>query len=366
VFTGSFLFFIDRLICFALGFIMMQGMYGPPVMPEEDQLLRATTPPENFVNFNGDFSSRDLNQFFSWINPDYGLVTNGILLTKEEAQQQFSSLFAGQGSNNLMSMDFYFNYGIYTGADTFMADCWLELKLWEDGNENWYKMHHQLVFKMRSDGWSLMQWEYIPSDIGLSLDFQSLLATDEGVPEQFRDFIPMNRGSNTALEGINGWPLLIGSNFTEENTTQPIQGKTPSGSIWKLTDAVAEGKPTVLYFFSVADLMTETEEEFEAEMNYLSGLYSTFGYQDLYIFGVTDSLMDEVEWMGESGYDDFALLLDEGSMIHATMNIAGYPFIVVINSSGTVVAICRTYRPEVLPIIERRILETVNGSSPVN
>lgn len=364
MFAGSLL--INKIVCFAIGFILLQGSYGYPPDSEIDPLERATTPPEKFLIFNDDFSSRDLNRFFAWFNPDLGVVTNGVLLTKQEAQEQFTQLFAGPDSNNLLGMSFYFNVGLFTGDNTYMADCWLELKMWENGQEHWYKMHHQLVFKIRSEGWYLIQWEFIPPDIGLPLDYQSLLEGDEGVPEQLRNAAPLLRGSTTSLAGVSVWPLLIGTSYVDEGELHPIEGTTPSGSKWSLADAVAAHKPTVLYFFSVEAYFIYNPEALEAEMDFLSGLYDTFGYQDMYIFGVTDASRETAQWMGDAGYNDFALLVDDGSMMHATMNIAEHPFMVVLDAEGTVVALCKTFNPSVLPIIENRIRAAVNSASGHN
>ena len=344
----------------------MQGMYGAPPETGEDPFLRVTTPTDQFYIFTEDFSSMDLNRFFTWFSPEYGVVTNGILLTREEAMEQFRTLFMGAGSENLMAAGFYFNYGDFTGANTYMADCWLELKLWEDGEEHWYKMHHQLVFKIEDQAWYLVQWEYIPPDIGLPLDFQSLVMDNQDVPEHFRDYWPLYSETNTSLASVNAWPLLIGSNFADENSTQRVEGKTPSGSAWRLLDAVEAGKPTVLFFFSIQSNWMMSPEDLDTEMDFLSGLYDTFGFENLYIFGVTDASVEDAEWMGEAGYNDFALLHDEGSMMHAGLNIDEYPYTVVIDSEGTVVAICKTFRPSVLPMLEERISEVLEAAGSNN
>ena len=138
-----------------------------------------------------------------------------------------------------------------------------------------------------------------------------------------------------------------------------MQGKTISGKTWTLAHAVAERKPTVLYFFSIHSLWLAKSDEFHQQMNYLSSLYRTFGREKLYIFGVSDEPKEEIEWLGESGYDDFAPLLDEGSMLHATLGIDIHPYIVVFDADGTVVGISKTFHPSSLWLIEERIKESI-------
>jgi hypothetical protein len=132
------------------------------------------------------------------------------------------------------------------------------------------------------------------------------------------------------------------------------------GKTWTLGIAVTEKKPTVLYFFSVdQQLSMAPKEELQAQMDFLSGLYDTFGHDSLYIFGVTDEPKDELDWLGQAGYNKFAPLLDDGSNLHAALNIDLHPFIVVFDSAGTVIATCKTYRPGSYDLIEGRIRDAV-------
>jgi hypothetical protein len=364
VFAGSFLF--NKFIHLTLGFLLMQGLYGAtPPEGQVDPFTQATIPPGYFDLFNNDFSSRDIDRFNTWLSPTFGIVTNGILLTNEEAENEFMTLFTSGGSNALLETNHHFNYGYFTGANTYMADTWLELKVRESGVDNWYRMHHQLVFKITDEGWYLIQWEYIPPDISVPIEFQSLLPGDEGLPEQFQGFMPQYTGSSATLGLVNVWPLLIGKNFAGENELHPLEGTTHGEAIWRLKDAVALDKPTVLFFFSVQTYAYSLypPEDMEAEMDFLSGLYESFGYEDLYIFGVTDATRDEVNWMGDAGYNQFALLLDEGSLLHANLNIDMFPYIVVFDAEGTVTGLGKTFHETTLPLIEDRIRESIDAAN---
>lgn len=364
MFAGSFLF--NKFIHFTLGFLLMQGLYGSsPWESQVDPFTQATTPPAYFDLFNNDFLSRDIDRFNTWLSPTFGIITNGILLTKEEAEYEFRTLFTSGRSNSLLETNHHFNYGYFTGADTYMADTWLELKVRGNGEDNWFRMHHQLVFKITEEGWYLIQWEYIPPNISLPIEFQSQLRGDEGLPEQFRGYVPQYTGSSATLGLVNVWPLLIGTNLSGDNELHPLEGTTAGEAIWHLEDAVALDKPTVLFFFSVQTYAYSLypPEDMEAEMDFLTGLYESFGYEELYIFGVTDATRDEVNWMGDAGYNEFALLLDEGSLLHATLNIDTFPYIVVFDAEGTVTGLCKTFHETTLALIEDRIRESINAAN---
>ncbi len=339
------------------GALLFQMGWVTPSESPEDPFTRATTPPAQFLMFNADFSSLDLDQFFQWINPSRGLVTNGVLLTKEEAEEQFRSIFEGENIENLAEINLRYNWGQFQGANTYQADAWMEIKLAQAGDEDWYRMHHQFVFEIIANTWYLVQWEYIPPDLGLALGFQSGLSETEQVPEEYQRFaVPQ---SAATLSGVSVWPLLIGTNFATEAGLHPIRGTTPSGRTWSLAHAVSVGKPTVFYFFSVQGLSVALPEDFETQMQFLEGLYDRFGHENLYVYGVTDDDREELEWLGESGYTSFAPLLDENSDIHAALNIDTHPFIVVLDSEGTVVALSKTFHPSSYDLITARIQDAM-------
>jgi hypothetical protein len=349
--------FLKPAFTLAMGFILMQGMFGAPPENEENPFERATTPTAQYLSFNEDFSSLNSDRFYAWINQSLGVVTNGVLLTKPEAEAEFTSLFHGSDSSNLLEINFHFNYGEFTGANTYQADCWLEMKLHEGSADNWYRLHHQLVFKIINTQWYLTQWEYIPPDVSLSLGYESGMSGSANVPEEYQRFLVDY--SSTEMAGTSAWPLLIGTVYTSEAELHPLEAHTPSGGTWKLVDAVATGKPVVLFFFSVQGLSIALPEDFDSQMDFLSSLYDTFGHDDLYIFGVTDDTQDELDWLGESGYTHFAPLLDSGSAMHMALNIDVHPYIVVFDSSGTVVALSKSFHPSSLSLVEDRIREAV-------
>jgi len=347
-------------IHFALGMLLLQFGAVPPETAE-DPFIRATTPTTQFLVFNEDFSSGDLDRFFAWINPERGIVTNGILLSKEEAEEEFRTLLQGNESGNLLEANVHFNFGEFAGRNTYQADVWLEMKIRSNGADSWYRMHHTLVFEIAGSNWSLVQWEYIPPNTPVPLEYQSHLSSDEELPDWVQRFnVPF---SGTALAGVIQWPLLIGTSYMNESELHPLEAKTPGGATWRLQHSVAAGKPTVLYFFSVQWLSIQQEEDFEAQMDFLEGFYDEFGREDLYIFGVTDESIEVLDWLGESGHTDFAPLLDEGSLLHATLNIDHHPYIVVFDAEGTVVVLSKTYHPSTQDLIRDRIREVVEGSS---
>lgn len=348
------------VIHFALSLLLMQYISAPPES-SEDPFARATTPTAQFLTFNEDFASLDLDRFYEWINPELGLVTNGILLTREEAEGEFETLFAGTDSGNLVEANFHFNYGEFEGRNTYHADVWLEMKLRMDSEDEWYRMHHQLVFEIRESNWYLVQWEYIPPNIALPLEYESPLSSEEEIPDWVNRFnVPY---SGTALAGVIQWPLLIGTSYGDEAELHPLEAKTPSGGTWKLEHSVAADKPTVLYFFSVQWLSIQNEEDFEAQMDFLEGLYDEFGHDDLYIFGVTDESVEILKWLGESGHTDFAPLIDEGSFLHMTLNIDHHPYVVVFDAEGNIAALSKTYHPSTQDLIRGRIREVVEEAS---
>jgi hypothetical protein len=348
------------LLHLALGMLLLQFGSVPPENTE-DPFSRATTPTSEFLYFNDDFSSGNLDRFFSWINPERGIVTNGILLSKEEAEDEFRTLFQGSDSGNLQEANLHFNFGEFAGRNTYQADVWLEMKIRSGGTDSWYRMHHALVFEIEGSNWSLIQWEYIAPDIPVPLEYQSYLSSEEEIPDWVQRFnVPL---SGTGLAGVIQWPLLIGTSYVNEAELHPLEAKTPGGATWRLQHSVAAGKPTVLYFFSVQWLSIQQEEDFEAQMNFLEGLYDEFGREDLYIFGVTDESVEVLDWLGESGHTNFAPLLDEGSLMHAALNIDQHPYIVVFDAEGTVAALSKTYHPSTLDLIRDRIREVIEEAS---
>jgi hypothetical protein len=352
---------INPAVHFIIATLLMQGMYGDfPPENVEDPFARATTPPNEFLVFNEDFMSRDFDRFMKWINPALGIVANGVLLTKEEAETQFGEVFYGGDRNSLQEINFAFNYGEFAGANTFQADCWMEMKLRDGGSDDWFRMHYQLVFQIIAGSWYLVQWEYIPPDVNLPLGYEDVLSSYPEVPDQFKPYILDSGSTTTSLGLASVWPLLIGTNYTSETELHPLEGVTPGRANWTLAHAVTAEKPTVLYFFSVHGLSVLLPEDFDEQMEFLEGLYDLFGYDDLYIYGVTDDVLEDLEWLAESGYDKFAPLLDEGSEIHAALNINVHPYIVVFNSEGTVVALTGTYHPSSLNLIEDRIRDAIN------
>ncbi|MFH1676717.1 MAG: hypothetical protein ABIC40_06795, partial [bacterium] len=225
------------------------------------------------------------------------------------------------------------------------------------GKENWYRFHNVFIFEMTDTRWYLVQSEYIPSESGVVIEMGWGNPESENVPEELKPFI--KQYSQPTLSGVLSWPLFIGDNFTSKTELHPIEGKMMNGSKWTVKSAASQKKPTVLYFFSVHALSVTEPEDFDTQMNFLSGLYDKFGHKDLYIFGVTDDLKDEVDWLGESGYTNFSPLLDEGSKMHAALNIDMHPYLVVFDSAGTVVAISKTFHPSSNPLIENRIREVI-------
>jgi hypothetical protein len=329
----------------------------PSEQAQEDPFARATTPTSQFLTFNDDFSSLDKTRFMQWVHPNRGLVKNGILLTQSEADAQF-----GSGDAGVEGLELHFNYGEFVGANCYQADCWLQYKgLNEENQEQWFRFHNIFVFEIIDSLWYLVQSEYIAPEAGVQMNFEEDPNAIQSIPQDLQSYTDRGPYTAPALPGLNPWPLLIGDSFASGAELHPIAGKTWSDRTWTLAYAVSVHKPTVMYFFSVHELSYTTPEEFRAQMEYLAGLYDTFGKDDLYIYGVTDEPRSEVEWLQESGYNEFMPLLDEGSALHATLNIDVHPYIVVFDAEGTVIALSKSWHPSSLTVIEdavRRAMAT--------
>ncbi len=354
--------FLKPVLPAVLGLILMQfGGFDTPQDAMEDPFARATTPTQEFVYFNFDFSQMDLDTTMTWVNPSLGLVKDGVLLTADEAREVFRQDFYGAGQANIIELNLVFNYGEFTGANTYMADTWVEYKILENGVENWYRFHNQFVFKIMNMSWYLIQSEYIPADSGGFVTFDYGTSSNADLPDWMHDYIVDYSG--TQVSGVISWPLLIGRNFADATELHPLEGTTPAGGTWKLVNSADAGKPVVLFFFSVQGLYIAEPEVFEAQMDFLEGLYDTFGYQDLHIYGATDDTREELDWIGESGYTGFAPLLDEGSQLHQAMNINEHPYVVIFDGDGTVVALTRSWHPSNLSLLEDRIREVVESAN---
>jgi hypothetical protein len=349
---------IRTILAGVLGLLLLQ-MGNWPVDNPEDPLARATTPPNQFLVFNDDFSSLQKDRFMQWINPNRGFVKNGVLLTRDEAAAEFQGE-RGTGLDT-SGVNVHFNFGQFAGANTFQADAWVEYLAREEGEDKVFRFHNMFVFEIIDSIWYLVQSEYVEPDVNVTMQLESGINQAQNVPPELQRFVvPL---TSPAQSAISPWPLLIGSNFASGGELHPIEGRKKNGQKWTLAGAVSEGKPTVLYFFAVYSLLVAPKEELDNQMNFLAGLYDTFGLRDLFIFGVTDEPKEKVEWFGASGYDKFAYLLDTGSGIHAALNINAHPYIVVFDATGTVVAVSKTYSPSCYPIIEERIREAVASSS---
>ena len=341
-------FLVRYVFQFMLAALLLQFGDMPGDAPQENPFSRATTPPAQFLVFNDDFSSMDKTRFMQWIHPDRGFVKNGILLTRAEADAGFHA--GGSNEAGVQAVNVFYNYGEFAGGNFFQADCWVEYKFIEGGEERWNRFHNMFVFEIIDSLWYLVQSEYVAPEADISISLQNVPQQDQPIATPY---------THPALPGISPWPLLLGNNYTTGAELHPIQGKTWSGRTWSLAYAVSRKKPSVLYFFSVQSLAVATPEELKSQMDFLSDLRDTFGTTDLYIYGVTDEARTEVEWLGESGYTGFAVLLDEGSALHATMNIDVYPYIVVMDAEGTVVGISKTYRPSSWDLIRQKIRQAI-------
>lgn len=347
--------------CVQLAVVSLLLQFGdmPPDQPGESPFARQTTPPAQFLVFNSDFSSLDKARFMQWIHPARGLVKNGILLTKEEADASFYT--QSEDDSRVLSVNIAFNYGEFAGANTYQADCWVEYKAADQAGEDWYRFHNIFVFEIIDAIWYLVQSEYVAPNPDISIPLESAINRAENVPPELRQFVAQY--TTPVVSSISAWPLLIGSRFATGSELHPIEGKLMDGRSWTLRHAVAQGKPTVLVFISIYSLLVAPQEELNGTMGFLSRLYSTFGHRDLYIFGVTDEPRDKVVWFGESGYDDFAPLLDDGSDLHAALNIDIEPYIVVFDAQGTVIALTKTFHPSGWGLVEDRIRAALAAAS---
>ncbi|HDS30928.1 MAG TPA: hypothetical protein ENN67_07800 [Firmicutes bacterium] len=350
--------FWSYIVSFSMGFILLQGFSGGfDSRSPEDVFLSLTTPPAAFLAFNEDFSSADPDKLLTWIHPQLGLVKNGILLNKSEAAQEFRSGSQNSQSGELRGLNIHFNFGQIVGDSCYQADCWVEYLLRSSGSEKVYRFHNIFVFKIIDGEWYLVQTEYVPSAPGAGFGLDTAIGQSGDVPPELRQFV--TKYSDVAIPGINPWPLLIGSVKVSDTTLHPIEGKLMDGRKWTLDYAVSQKKPTVMFFMSFRNASMSLDQ-FDPQMEFLEGLYDKFGHEKLYIFGVTDESKDDVLWVANSGYNKFAPLLDEGSKMHAALNIDMHPYVVVFDENGVVVAVAKTHRPESWPMIEARIREVLS------
>jgi hypothetical protein len=349
--------FANYFMTLAMGFILMQGFSGGMGGESaQEAFQRATTPPAAFLAFNEDFSSGDPDRLLTWLHPDLGLVKNGVLLSRDEAAGEFGAGSLSSESGTLTGLNIHFNFGEIVGRGCYQADCWVEYMLRSSGDEKIYRFHNIFVFKIIDGGWYLVQSEYVPSEPGAGLSLDTAIGQAADVPEELRQFVVSY--SDVATPGVNPWPLLLGTMKASDTDLHPIEGKLMDDRTWTLAYAVSQHKPTVMFFMSIRNASMSLEQ-FDPQMEFLSGLYDKFGRDDLYIFGVTDESREDVTWIGDSGYDDFAPLLDEGSGIHAALNIDVHPYIVVFDANGVVAAVAKTHHPSSWPMIEERIREVL-------
>jgi len=343
----------------AVGLILAQFMPSDIPQDTRDDFTAATTPPLEFQIFNQDFASMDLDRMIGWLNPEYGMVKDGVLLTYDEAVASFRDEYSGIRSGEIKAVNLVYNFGEIAADSHFQADCWVEWKMELQGEDTWLRFHHQFVFKIIDQRWSLVQSEFLPEEADVNFDYQQIPnAPDWTSP--FRSDV-----AGASLSEIGAWPLLLGSNYSSEAEIHPISGTTFNGGTWSLKSATAQNKPVVLFFISITSGLVESVEDpdiFNSQLDYLSGLYDKFGFTDLYIFAVSDEMRERFEDLADDGYDQFVPLLDETSEMHATLNISTHPVIVVFNSRGTVVAVSETWHPSSLGLIEKRISEVVASS----
>lgn len=343
----------------AIGLILAQLM--PSDFPEDtrDSFTAATTPPLEFQIFNQDFASMDLDLMIAWLNPEYGMIKDGVLLTYDEAVASFRDEYSGIRSGEIKAVNLVYNFGEIGGDSHFQVDCWVEWKTELQGADTWLRFHHQFVFKILDQRWYLVQSEFLPEEADVNFDYQH----DPNAPDWTSPFRSDIAGAS--LSEIGAWPLLLGSNYASEAEIHPISGTMFNGGGWSLKSATAQNKPVVLFFISITSGLVESVEDpdlFNSQLDYLSGLYDKYGFTDLYIFAVSDEFRERFEDLAEDGYDQFVPLLDETSEMHATLNISTHPVIIVFNSQGTVVAVTKTWHPSSLGLIEKRISEVVASS----
>jgi hypothetical protein len=323
-----------------IGILIAQGFLGrdmPLDNPMEDPLARAVTPPASFQYFNQDYSSKDTERMMTWIHPNRGLVKYGVLLTYDEARESFDKAYEDSDD---VDVNVAYNYGVWGANKTFQADTWVEYAFMENGSQTILRFHNIFVFEVINNGWYLVQIEFIPSDTGLPYSYESgTYNPDKELPYSLRQF-----SDPTLFSEVGSWPLLLGTNFTQDNELRPLEAKTAGGRQWSLAQAVSLGKPTVLHFLSTHSVMIGSDEEIDLMVGFQKELYNTFGYENLYVFGVTESGdWDIIDWLVESGNTEFAMLLDEDSTLHADLNITRQPYVVVFDGEGTVIAISETF-----------------------
>jgi hypothetical protein len=337
------------LLSTLIPFLMLQMSAMPPD-PGGDPITKATTPPAQFLVFNADFSSMDKARFMQWINPNRGLVKNGILLTKDETDKDFSG--GKSGKSSMKDLKLVFNYGEFSGANCFQADCQVQYTANVDGDDKSLQFHNIFVFEIIDGVWNLVQSEFVMPETNVAFSVEKDQAMNKNVPPELQNMVQYSR---PVYPGMTPWPLLIGTNFLTEQQLQPVEGKTTNGRTWSLSLAKSQHKPAVLFMTSVHSLSMIQPSEFKAQMDFVSSLYDTFGRQSLYIFAVTDERKEEIDWIAESGYNKFAWLLDEGSKMHTTLNIDTHPYIVIFDAEGSVVAIDKSYHPSSWNLIKDRI-----------
>ena len=102
----------------AVGLILAQFMPSDIPQDTRDDFTAATTPPLEFQIFNQDFASMDLDRMIGWLNPEYGMVKDGVLLTYDEAVASFRDEYSGIRSGEIKAVNLVYNFGEIAGDST--------------------------------------------------------------------------------------------------------------------------------------------------------------------------------------------------------------------------------------------------------
>ena len=139
---------LKPLVSVTIGVVMMQMMVNDIPRDTRDPFTAQTTPPWEFQVFNEEYSTLDVDAVMDWISPELGLVKDGILLTFDEAEESFRKEFGGNEFGDIQSINLVYNFGEFAGASTFQSDCWVEWKTFYEGQDQWFRLHRQFVFKI--------------------------------------------------------------------------------------------------------------------------------------------------------------------------------------------------------------------------
>ena len=237
---------------------------------------------QEFIIF---YTSGNLGEMWRYVHPDRGFIQNGILLTYEEVEKEFKALGSEMGKADYIKL--FFEEGFFPGEDYYRAKCVVQYRI------AGYTQHVPTVFVFE---YIAAKWYLVQSE---KVEFI----------EQFRPR-----------------PVLTVGYIPE------IEIETNTGRLYNSFIAAEKSKATLLYFFTLLDLLREENTAF------FMSIVKEFGNRDdLYIFGVTDDDEEYVtNWMDDENLQ-FVWLNDADSLLHYDLGILTHPMMLLLDETGRLV-----------------------------